>query len=195
MKYYEAFNGDATDDFWELFPVFKAHPFFKDIFKKDRSTNKNKSIKLMWGLTLLLDLDSELYNAPEDEAYENAVSIVDMDLIKYVGSSEEWNVTKKAFIDFIDTKLSRSLRDIESKLVERDKFIRDTPYSLDSWDVPEGSTKPILVKGTAKDLDVMITSTDKIYGKIRELRAELQNQSASNSFGGAVPSLGDSGMV
>lgn len=200
MKYIDAYEGSHVS-FWEKFPVFTETQPFKKLYKEDRSKDKNKSSKTMWYLVLAYDLDSEFYNIEESEKDEVIFDVIDLDIKKYL-NEDKLSELVDSFIDFIDTPLSSDVRNLERKMLERSKFIRDTPYTLDRMHTPtkiitteDGSEvevqagKPYLIKGTAPQLDKMVTDTKKLHEEVRMLREALREEVSEEGKGGREDSF------
>ena len=187
MKYAESFQGSEIS-FWEVFPYMKEVGLFRKLYLSDRSKDKNKSSKTMWYLTLVKDLDSEFYPMSRKEQDELLFDTLNLDVREFVGNQTELDLLLNAFEDFIDTPLSADVRALESKMLERKNFIRDTEYSLDKYEEGvDGKTR--LVKGTASQLDKMVTDTKKLHEEIRNLRAALKSEQGEIGKGGQENSL------
>lgn len=197
MKYYDAFMEGAVN-YWEKFPVFKSLSPFKQVYQKDRSTDKNKSSKAMWYMVLCFDVDSDFYSLDANEQKYKIEETLELDVPNYLGDGyDDFCVD---FIEFIDTVLSANIRELERKLIDRRKFINRTPYSLDEMVTPEYEDeldgkgnpkkgKPYMKKGTAVQLDKMIASTGAIHKQITDLREDLKREAESENKGGQVDSL------
>ena len=199
MIYSESFS-DPAQSFWEEFPKFKLTPPFKKLFKEDRSKDKNKSSKCMWYCALTCDLDSEFYSMGEDEQIEVMKEVLEFDAHSFLGA-EGLDDLKSGFENFTDTVILADIRAQERKLVERKKFIKETPYTLDEVIVPESVRmdaegneytvygKPYSRKGTAAQLDKMVTDTKKIHDEIRQLREAAKNDKSGSGEGGRESSF------
>ena len=187
MKYFDKFEGGDVS-FWECFSYMKDVPFFKKLYKEDRSKDKNKSSKVMWYLTLYLDLDSDFYSLDVREKYPVICDTLDLDVKEYLGSQEELSLLEHRFEDFIDTVITADIRSLEDKLRERKEFIQKTPYSLDEMIYPEEG-KPYLKKGTAAQLDKMMVETKNIHEEIRKLREAARNEQSEQGKGGRESSF------
>ena len=197
MRYIDGYDPDNS--FWSVFPEFRAAGYFKPVYKKDQSKNKHRSSKLMWFLVLAFDIDSQFYKLDEAEKMELLTEDLEFDPVKFVGGEDNWRITIKAFTDAIDTALSRAVRINEAKLLERARFIDETPYSLDKMVYPnkeEGeSFKPYKHSGTAKDLDTMVTGTGKIIEDVKKQRAMLAQEGEAVARGGTEVSATDNGVI
>lgn len=192
MKYIDKYQGSEVS-FWEVFPYMKETGLFKTLYKADRSKDKNKSSKVMWYLALLKDIDSEFYTLEKDDQYGIITDTVDLDVLKYLGSKEELDLYENYFEEFIDTVITADIRAMESKLLERKKFIRETPYSLDEMiypDIEAGENfKPYKKQGTAAQLDKMIVDTKNIHEEIRKLREAARSEQIEKGKGGRESSF------
>jgi hypothetical protein len=200
MKYIDNFQGGAC--FWEIFPHIMETPPFKDVYKADRSKNKNHTSKLMWFIALVTDIDSEYYSMLENEQKEILYDVLDLDISTIIKENDLMKL-RISFENFSDTVLSADVRALERKLLERKRFIQDTQYTLDELitpmkvkidpitdeeiEIPAG--KPYLKKGTAAQLDKMMTDTKKIHEEVRNLREALKNAQAEKGKGGREESF------
>ena len=192
MKYIDKYQGSEVS-FWEVFPYMKDTGLFKTLYKADRSKDKNKSSKVMWYLALTKDIDSEFYNLDPQDKYEITCDTVDLDVQGYLGGAEELKMYENYFEDFIDTVITADIRALESKLLERKKFIQDTPYSLDEMVYPDTEAgenfKPYKKQGTAAQLDKMMVDTKNIHEEIRKLREAAKNEQTEKGKGGRTQSF------
>ena len=191
MKYAESFQGSELS-FWEVFPYMKEVGLFRKLYLSDRSENKNKSSKTMWYLAMVKDIDSEFYSMSKSEQDDSLFDTLGLNVVKFVGSPEDLDILLNAFEDFIDTPLSADVRALESKMKERKLFIQNTPYTLDAYE--EGfDGKQKLVKGTAPQLDKMVTDTKKLHEEIRSLRNALKSAQSEQGKGGRKDSFLENG--
>ena len=187
MKYAESFQGSELS-FWEVFPYMKEVGLFRKLYLADRSENKNKSSKTMWYLSMVKDIDSEFYSMSKSEQNDSLFDTLGLNVVKFVGSQEELDILLNAFEDFIDTPLSADVRALENKMKERKLFIQNTPYTLDAYE--EGMDgKQKLIKGTAPQLDKMVTDTKKLHEEIRSLRDALKSAQSEQGKGGRKDSF------
>lgn len=188
MKYIDRYNADSNSFFWDEFSLFKGKEPFRDLFKKDRSKDKHKTSKFMWLLVMCYDLDSEVYAImDEQDRLTTAEEIVNITAKEVVG--DEFFMYATAFTDFIDTVLSADVRAKEDKLKERAKFISETKYTLDGFELNEETGKYVKIAGNAKDLDTMIANTSKIHDEVRMMRAKLKEEDRGSGKGGSTESF------
>lgn len=195
MKYIDQYESPETS-YWDVFPEHKTVKHLKDIYKADRSKEKNKSSKVMWYLVNTKDIDSDFYPMSYEDQKEIVSDMVCLDVEKYLGGKEKLEELGDFFEFLIDTALSADVRSLERKMIERQQFIKITPYTVDHMVQPEteridenGETymvlgKPYSQKGTAPQLDKMVTDTKKLHDEIRVLRESLKSEQAEQGKGG-----------
>ena len=200
MKYVEAYES-PENSYWDMFPEHKTVKTLKDLYKADRSKDKNKSSKTMWYLVNTVDIDSDFYPMSRDEQLEIVCDMVGLDVVKYLGGVGKLDMYEEFFAFLIDTALSADVRSLEKKMLERQTFIRITPYTVDHMCVPEkvledkdgaeyvSYGKPYMQKGTAPQLDKMVTDTKKLHDEIRTLRDSLKSAQTEAGKGGRVDSF------
>ena len=168
------FNTDIS--FWELYPEFKIALSFKQIYKSDKSRNKESSSKLMWFVAFTTDLNSRYYNLPEEERY----AVIGGD---YMDSEDYYQKNKDKIDllinDYIKLQFSaaqRQLMEWDRKSDERAEFISKTKYDLTTYE----------------DLDKMAVNTAKIYDIFKKIKEDLSKEEGDGvAKGGQVPSLND----
>ena len=90
------------------------------------------------------------------------------------------------------THLERQVINFQKKLEQRDLFLDNTNYTLDSY----SESSKAVVKGTAKELDGMMINTSKLNVEYRGLTAALEaEENAGDMKGGATESAGESGAL
>lgn len=160
------------NNFWKMYPAYTEIEPFKDFYKEDKSRGKKDSSDFMWATIILIDKSEHnpLRNEPEDEKKH----VLEQDMFE--GANPGWHDKEEIIIKFRDLNYSKTERDLiewETKLEERRKFIRDTPYSLDSVKFDDKG-KAIKITGTAKQLDDMAANTEKIYGLMNKLEEKVK---------------------
>jgi len=176
-------NFKEEHNFWEYNPQYKI--IFKDIYSADRSKDKDKTSRLMWGTLLLIHPRSEFYNLPDKDI------IIARDFIK--DKSFKWP-DYQHIVDRMEeailTQAEKSLVSWDRTLKKRDEFIHDQEFTLDNYN-EEGR----LQKGTADQLDKMLANTNKLYQEYFKILKELKNEEESRSRGNRIKSLSDSGEI
>lgn len=189
----------STDDnFWVLNPQFKVLRPFKKLHDSDRSRNKETSSKIMWFVAQALDDNpSNIFkNVGIDERidYLSADYMADKD---YYNKKEDILQPLMDKYLYLHTTIARkSLQELQDKLVDRAKFIKETEYTLDTYDLDPTTGKPVIKKGTAKDLDIMMKNTKGIYDLLFDIEKALKGEDESNQVkGGQNLSLSDTGDI
>lgn len=166
---------DTNNNFWEVNPQLKVAGPFKDLYTSDKSTNKLYSSKKMWCIALISDRKSMYYNLPEKEKIELVFE-------DYFGDKSWPSKNEKLFLELCafyvklsDTSAMRTLRQIEDKLEERAKFLKETNYTMG-----EKGDKG-WVWGTVDTIDRMMANTKKIYDMYDEARKIVEQEEASGT--------------
>ena len=169
------FNPDLN--FWELNPELKYPEEFAKLYNEDKSKKKVESSKIMNAIYLLLHKDSRYYDLPEKERR----TLIIKDYLKLEDFRwEDYKEQQDAFLKYTTSKARRLLRTWELKLEERDEFISSIRYDAD----------------TAKMLDDMMASTEKIWKQYMSLLQEVEKEEATGSVqGGAIESLTEQGRI
>lgn len=172
---------DIDSNFWELYPDFKVALSFKDIYKSDKSRNKESSSKLMWFTALTTDLNSKYINIPLEERYE-VIGEDFMDSIKYYKDNRnKLDLLIEDYMRISDTPVKRHLRQWTTSLDDRTKFLSTMKYSLDTYE----------------DLDKMAANTAKVFDTLKKINSDLEKEAAGGgeAKGGSKESLADIGEI
>lgn len=175
MGLVKEFNTD--NNFWLEHPDMKIPALYASLYKNDKTKDKKESSRIMWSIALFCEIDSKFYNLQEEERKKLILSDYlkmdidwDKELGEYVKLYQELNLTQA----------ERSLTNFLNKLVERDQFLNDTPYSLDSAD----------------SLDKMMANTSKLYDHYNKIQKMLDADNIEQKGkGGREESLSDSGDI
>jgi hypothetical protein len=161
-------NFDTDVNFWEMNPQFKLYDTFKDYYKNDKSRSKNDSSQVMWAIALLLDKSkhNQFRNIPIDEKKEQLAKHFIKDN-KFDWDNPKIYTLMEAYKKFALSQAMRSMANWELKMKERDEFIANTPFSID----------------TAKELDTMLANYPKLFQtyKIIAESLELENDDDDKS--------------
>lgn len=156
----ESFDTEAN--FWEINKQLKVMSPFSDLYKNDKSKNKQDSSKLMWGVALAFDPNSKYHNFPE----KDRATLVAKDW--FIDKSFDWDKYKdltKQYMNCFLTPTERSMRAFKNKIDERERLLEQYPYTIDN----------------AKMLDDIITNTDKIMKVIDYLEKKLGTEDSSGA--------------
>lgn len=184
----ESFNID--ENFWMVHPALKAAGPFKELYTKDKSRNKASSSKLAWCVKLIWNRKSDFYKLPE-AGPDNKIDLIFGDYYEdagyYVKNKEKIDELKEFYLRSTESVAARTLRGIEDKLLERDRFIRNTPYD-------EGEGEILDIGDWAKRIDTidkMMERTEKIYNLYDKARKVVDQEEQQVAMGGQQESLTD----
>ena len=152
-------NFDTSSNFWESNPQMKI--LFAEEFKKKVSSSH------MWGLFLYAHPSSKLYN----ESPSIRKSIILKDFAKDL-AFDDYKETLSKIERFVLTKAEKLLSTWERKLHERDEFINEQQYSIETYDI----------------LDKMLGVTPKLWDQYFSILKQLSEES-SKTFGDVEESL------
>lgn len=182
------------ENIWELHPSLAVAGPFKDLYKSDKSPNKAYSSKLLWTIALIWDRDSKYYNLPEvgeDSKIDLLFEDIYGDVSYYKKNREKVETLKAFYLKLQETTARRSLREIEEKLEQRSRFLRDTDYDMG---IP--NEKGQWIGNTATMLDKMLADTKKIYDLYEQALQTVSNElDEGEAKGGAQESLSDKGEI
>lgn len=169
-------NFNTDDNFWELYPDAKLALSFKDLYKSDKSRNKESSSRVMWYVALTTDPSSRYYNLPIEEKH-NVLGGDYMDDENYYSKNQK--KLDQLILDYQLTKLTpaqRHLIEWDKKIDERSKFIASLPYDIQTYE----------------DLDKMMASTQRIYDILKKIKEDLSKEEGDGQGkGGSMRSLND----
>lgn len=149
----------------------------------------------MWFVALCYDFDSKFFNLDESDR----IAIIGKDFC----GSESFYGSNKSIIDpcvemyvhITDSPAQKALREWNAKMMERARFMKNTPYTADSYETNDYG-KQQLIKGNADLLDKMMSNTKKLYDDLKRINEELSKEEMSAiGKGGRVASLSDSGEI
>lgn len=168
---------DTDVNFWDINAEYKVIEPFKSLYKKDRTIGKIYSSRILWAVSFLVHPDSPIDRLPENDKK----FIITTDYLE--DTKFDWDKYQDLIDKFTElelTKAERSLKIINEKIEDRERLLRDTPYSL----------------GNAKDLDDMITKTDKIYDLRKKLEDDAKRKDTDGVLkGGAEESISEKGLI
>lgn len=183
-----------NENFWEVYPDFSVAGPTKDLYESDKSKKKDDSSRLMWTISLIWYRGSKFYNLPE-HGEDGKIKLVFDDFYgdrDYYDKNKNQVETIRAFFVRCTTKVARrALTGVEEKLLERDKFLRETKY-----DLGVSNDRGQWVGGTADILDKMMANTEKLW-KLYESAKKIADEEDEQGIGkgGAQESLSDSGEI
>jgi hypothetical protein len=182
-------NFDTDNNFWETNPQLKLAGPFKELYTNDKSRLKKESSTLMWTIVLIWDRNSKFYNQPE-EGKDGKINLLFND---YFGDSTYYTLNKVLvdklrdfYINLCTSTAEKTLRGVETKLKERDTFLKETEYTLGEkgdkgWQW-----------GTVDTLDKMMANTKKLYETYEQaMKIVSQEADKGTALGGSQESLAD----
>ena len=182
----------AGESFWETHPTMTAAGPFGAMYKKDKTRGKDHSSRLAWCIVLIWDRKSIYYALPED----GEDSKIDLVFDEYYGDEKYYKKNKEKIDELRDfyrkvteTIAMRTLRGIEEKLMERDAFLKNTPY-----DLGEKGERGYLW-GTVDIVDKMMANTNKVYELLDKARKAVSDEMAQSVMGDKTQSLSDTGEI
>ena len=186
---------EPEGNFWELNKSFKTLTLFKDLYKKDRSTKKNKSSKVMWIISGLVDEQSPYHDMPDDvEDKHGKYKTIGGDLMNSV---EWWEDNSEKYEDIFNeynriflTPARRALRAWEKKLLERQKVFDETEYMIGLTN-EDGK----LVGSNVEVLDKMFERSSKIWDQFFKIKEQLEGEKDVTGKGGSIESGSDIGAI
>lgn len=176
---------ETKRNFWDSYPEFKILMPFSEFYKKDKSKNKSKSSKILWGIALAECHNSNWYNLT------NKYDRIKDDFIQE--PTLNWEDYQPMIEVFKDTQISqaeKSLTAWNELMHKRDSYLKNQEYYFDQFKIDpktgdneySRTGQPILQKGTAEQLDKAYSTTPKMYAdyeKIKKMLAEEKSIVAS----------------
>lgn len=157
---------DTKTSFWKNFPELKYAPIIGDLYTKDKTKDKNKSSKIMWGIYMCEMPDSKLYNRP------NKYTEVEQRFLK--GEGFEFDDNQPLLESFRESALSdadRALTDWNDLMSLRRTNLR----RLYTESIVGKKAKDIDVKAL-KELDAMLAATPKLFDDYKKVKADFVEQ-------------------
>jgi len=178
-------NFNTNNNFWDYAAQFKVVSPFKELYSSDKSRGKKSSSNIMWAISLCYHPASDLYNLPDKE--DRVFDMVKDKSFKLKDYEEQIELFK----DMCLTQAQKSLESWDTRMRQRDVFLKDQEYNFDQYD-DLGKT----IKGTADQLDKMAANTGKLYQEFFKIKKELnEEEQTAKGKGGKNLSLSDSGEI
>lgn len=190
-------NWNTDLNYWELNTAMKTVAVFNHLHKSDKSKSKENSSKLMWAIALLIDPNEQ--NPWRNTNPLDRKQLIANDYLNNPTFNWEDDSVKKLIDEYKSRCLTiaqKSLVEFEEKLSQRAKFISETPYTMDYYEEDERTGKTTTKKGTATQLDKMMSDTVKIYEQLRIIKQQLTEEAIDvTGKGGAIESASESGLI
>lgn len=184
-------------NFWELNPQLSLIKPFSILYESDKLKNKIDSSKLMWAFYFNNYPDEEeniYYRIPKDqrEPMLEEVFTLPKPLIEYTTEQEE-------FRKICLTSTQKDLLLEKEALHERAIFLRDTKYTLDSYEIVTIGSRAqrVVLPGTAKQLDQMKKATDAIMKNFERIEEKYlaEKRGEARIFGGRKESATEKNLI
>lgn len=157
-------------NFWVINPEFTTLKVFKDLYDKDKSKNKEVTSTLMWAFHFRTSPYSIYYHIPDKE------ELIARDFIKDKKFKwEDYDAELRMFEEITTTEAERSFIGWEEKMSERRKFMRESPYDADTWEMN----------------DKMMAATAKMFADLAKIKADLEEEVVKHNRGNKVKSLSE----
>jgi len=169
-------NFDIKSSYWKIDPQLKAIEPFATLYKNDKSKGKSNSSLLMWAIALFTDPESRLSKLSKARKQE----IIQKDYYKGLLNWDKYKEHIDIYKSLYTSQAVRSLVNWEEKLQERDAFLKEVPYSLD----------------TGETLDKMLANTSKLYDLYEKILEKLKEEESEGvTKGGRTESLGEKKLL
>tara|TARA_Y100001963_G_C6704690_1_gene411321 strand:- start:186 stop:710 length:525 start_codon:yes stop_codon:yes gene_type:complete len=174
MKLLNSFETDSN--FWSINPQLEIPKIFADIYKKDKSKNKEKSSKIMWAIALLIDPDSKFANAP----YEDRKNLILTDYIRDIKFKwEDYQDAIEYYENLLLTPAQRQINIWSRKMDEKTKYLDSLSYEED-----------------AETIEKLLTSNAKLYTELERITKQLEKEESEGvAKGGREESAGEKGLI
>jgi hypothetical protein len=169
-------NFSPDRSFWDANPMVETVPEFKALKKKE---GVKKSSAIMWAISFLLDKSED--NVWRNVSQNEAMALIASDFLD--DENFDFNKYKEAMSAFRRHLMSpgqRSLLNWETKLEERDEFLKETGYDV--------STAKLL-----DDLQKNTLSLFKVKSQIEEMISKEGDQ--ATIIGKKQESLSEKGQI
>lgn len=193
LKVPEIFKGN--ENFWEFNSQYKF--IFEDFYNKDKSKDKSKSSKIMWAIYFRIHPKSDFYFIPNKEDLIKTSWLKDSKF-KWDNYSKEESLFKSSIL----TQAERSLHDWNEYMLKRDGYLKSQDYYFDEYktddlgdNILSKTGKPILLKGTAKQLDDAWAATAKMYSDYEKIMKQFREEEVKRGKGGKPKSLLEGGEI
>jgi len=168
---------DSKFDFWEVNPELSSLKAFKPIQDKF----KKKSSQVMWALSFCYHNESQYRNLELINRQEViAESLLDDEKF-FTKNKDLLEIPIKQLIDLFDNAVRRHLRQWETTLDQRTKFLERVEYDFATYEA----------------IDKMSAATSKIYDTFKKIQDDIakDENGSGEAKGGYKESLNDTGEI
>lgn len=184
-------------NFWELNPQLTLIKPFFDLYGSDKSKGKVDTSKLMWCFYFNNYPDEEenvYFRIPQDQR-EPMLE----DIFELPKKLMEYREEQEAFRNICLTSTQKDLLLEKEALHERAIFLRDTKYTLDSYEIVTIGSRAqrVVLPGTAKQLDQMKKATDAIMKNFERIEEKYlaEKRGEARVFGGRKESATEKNLI
>ncbi len=191
---------DIRVNFWDNnYQIALIEPF-KKLYDRDKSKDKQVSSKELWAIWLHQDpsSDNKIGKLPQ----EHKLSSIHVYYPEFDPEDSLIKECLEAYDMYCLTPAAKAFKEEEASLIKRAKFMAEKEYTFD--DVAKDAKgaivyvagKPLILKGTATELDKMRANTLKIYQQYSEVRKMFTDEESNvRIWGGGTEGLLDEGNL
>lgn len=171
---------DVEQNFWSLYPEFKAVEPFKSLYSKDKG-KKEESNKQMWFIALSFHPSSILTQMEEGERLLTVSRDFMGDKDYYKKGKKELDTLSQGFLRITTTALQRSLQANLKKVDARTKLVEDSVYDMTNW----------------SEIDSMIKGSATLEKEVSAQKARIleEGESAGTARGDKETSATEKGLI
>jgi hypothetical protein len=185
---------DQAVNFWELNPQMKVYKPFSRLYNKDTSKDKDYSSRQMWTIFFMCHPDEDeniFYRMPDNEK-RNMLSETFVPDIDWEDSDFLECLTAYPFECM--SIVERTLAEEKSNLIKRNRLITNTEWTLDRTEYV--GTKPIIIKGTASQLNTLMKDSITIYERYKQIEEMFNTEKEKGrAIGGKKVSKSEKGEL
>lgn len=170
---------DHKANFWKINPQLIIPEQLALLYNSDKSKDKENSSLIMWAICFLLDPSED--NKYKDFPEEDRKKLLIEDFLKQPKFKfEQYQPILDWYNNAMLSTTERSLIAWRKKLEEREKFIADTKYDLD----------------TAEALDKIMANTDKLFNQLERIEKQYTKETLeAKDKGDSIASASDRNLL
>jgi hypothetical protein len=152
----------------------------------------------MWFVAQVIDSSKD--NIFRNVQYDERIALLCIDFMNdqdFYDKNEEKLVKLIAtYVLLHTTPALKALVEWDEKMTQRAKFIKDTAYSMDKYEMDPLKGTMVKIPGNAKVLDDMMKNTKAIYDMYHQIQKSLAEEDEDQQVkGGQTLSLSDTGAI
>ena len=169
------------ENFWELNPQLKIMLPFHKLYKRDKSKNKDISSKEMWCIFFMEEVDEE-FNKFAKVKFEERAKILKETFYMIDLNDEVIQECIEGYNTYMLTLVARAFKEEQKSMIDRGEIIRSTPYTFDEYErdnkdrIIYAGGRPVVRKGTAKDLDAIRKNSVAIYEAYEKIEKKFLDE-------------------